>query len=270
MDFGCRLSSYDVRDYKVKAGSTLLPDTYTCPVSVKVKNQGSVSSCVAHAVSSILEYHTGATVSLSTNFIYGMQKELFGREDRGMFLRDACKIVTDYGDMSLEDCPGNTEVPKCHDIASKAFADNEKLKNAFKFHTLKYFTCSTNDEIKHALVNYGPVLASLKWYDTFKVGIDGTLKGEEKGDYGYHAIMIYGYTPEGFWCQNSWGKLWGKGGKFFVPNSIKFREARGFVDCAGCAHHDDIYVPKRNKFFDILYKCINIFVNFFTKIFSKK
>lgn len=269
MQFGCIPSSYDVRDYKIIATAVALPDTYTCPIEVKVKSQGSVGSCVAHAVSSILEYHTNAVTSLSTNFIYGIQKQLFNRDHRGMIVREACKIAAEYGDMLLEDCPGNTEVPKCHDIASEAFADEEKLNKARNYHISSYFSCSTPEEIKQALINYGPVLASMKWYNTFKVGKDGILTGEQEGEHSYHAIMIYGYTPDGFWCQNSWGKSWGKGGKFFVPNSIKFVEARGFVDCNGCGNHDDIHVHKRNKVLDVLYKCINVIVNFFTKLLNK-
>lgn len=269
MQFGCILSPFDLRDFKIKAAATALPDTYTCPIDVKVKSQGSVGSCVAHAVSSILEYHTNAAVSLSTNFLYGIQKKLFNRDGKGMILRDACKIAVEYGDMLLEDCPGNVEVPKCHGIAAEAFEDKDKLERAITYHISNYFLCSNAEEIKQALVNHGPVLASMKWYNNYKTDKNGVLYGDQSGSYNYHAIMVYGYTPEGFWCQNSWGKTWGKGGKFFVPNNIKFNEARGFVDCDGCGTHDDIHVPKRNWLFDIFYKGINVLVNIVYKLIYK-
>lgn len=269
MQFGCILSSYDSRDYKLKAGASKadLPEEFSLPLNMEVKNQRQVSSCVAHAVSSILEYHAIPKVSLSTNFIYGIRKELFNSEGKGMMLRDACKIAVDYGDMLLEDCPGNNEVPKSYDIANIAFNDQSKLATASKYRILKYFLCTSNKDIKYALYNYGPVLASMKWYNNYTVGRDGMLSGDSKGEYGNHAIVIYGYTPDGFWCQNSWGKSWGKGGRFFVPNSIKFNEARGFVDWNGT---DKLKEPNQDGILNILYKCLNAIVNFISKLINKK
>ena len=109
-------------------------------------------------------------------------------------------------------------------------------------------------------------LASMKWYNNYKVDKNGIISGESKGEYGNHAIVVYGYTPEGFWCQNSWGKTWGKGGRFFVPNSIKFNEARGVIDWNGS---DDLKEPNPNGIFNLLYKGLNAFVNFIQKLFKK-
>jgi C1A family cysteine protease len=268
MQFGCILSPYDSRDYKLKASASkaALPEEYCCPLKAKVKNQGQVCSCVAHAVSSILEYHAVTPTSLSTNFIYGIQKQLFNRADKGMMLRDACKIAADYGDMLIDDCPGNTEVPECYKKAEKAFTNPEKLTRASNYRILKYFYCIRPKEIKHALYNYGPVLASMKWYRNYKVDKNGIISGEGKGDYGYHAIMIYGYTPDGFWCQNSWGTNWGKEGRFFVPNNIKFVEARGFVDWNGS---DELKEPNPNGILNLLYKALNAVANLVRKLIKK-
>jgi hypothetical protein len=75
MEFGCILSSYDSRDFKLKASaSAKLPEEFSLPLKMPVKNQRQVSSCVAHATSSILEYHTEPYKELSTNFIYGSPK----------------------------------------------------------------------------------------------------------------------------------------------------------------------------------------------------
>lgn len=268
MEFGCKLSNYDIRDYKLKSGvasSSVLPDSYSCPLLAPVKNQGAVSSCVAHATSSILEYHAVHDKSLSTNFIYGIQHQLCGHDGKGMYLRDACKIALKYGDMFEEDCPGNTEVPNCYSIAEGALQDETKAASSYKHRILKYFTCKDNDEIKHALYNYGPVLGSIKWYNNFKTDKDGVLRGEQSGKYGYHAIMIYGYTPEGFWCQNSWGKSWGKGGRFFLPNDIKIREARGFVDFE---NDEELVVPSDNTFMEVMYKIVNCVMNFLKSLFK--
>ena len=198
MKFGCILSPYDSRDFKLSSTATKgtnLPAEYICPLKMPVKNQGYVGSCVAHAVSSILEYHAIPYQKLSTNFIYGIQKKLFNREGDGMMLRDACKIAADYGDMLLTDCPGNTEVPDCYEIANEAFADDAKVNRASTYRLLKYFLCTSNKDIKHALYNYGPVLASIRWYYNFKVSRDGVLEGEQKGPYA-GAIM----SAQRSWC----------------------------------------------------------------------
>lgn len=268
MKFGYIPSTYDSRDFTLKSSvkSANLPKEYCCPLKMPVKDQYYVSSCVAHAVSSILEYHTIPHKKLSTNFIYGIQKKLFNREGEGMIMRDACKIAADYGDMLLADCPGNYEVPNCYRNAEKAFDDAEKMARANEQRILKYFLCKSNKEIKHAIYNYGPVLGALRWYDTFEVAKDGTLIGEQKGSYGNHAIVIYGYTEDGFWCQNSWGENWGKEGRFFLPNSIKITEARGFVDWNGT---DELKEPSTDGIWNLLYKGFNAIVNLIRRLIRR-
>ena len=89
LSLGCKLSPVDLRDYKICAGAQL-PDSFELDFSdIKVKNQGSVSSCVAHAMSTILEYHAHSNYQLSTNFIYGIRKALYNQQGKGMYLRDA-------------------------------------------------------------------------------------------------------------------------------------------------------------------------------------
>ena len=260
--YGCNPPVVDVRDYKLAKASKddSLPIAYSPMVLPNVKNQGSVSSCVAHATSSILEYHDlgiGRN-TLSTNFIYGIQKKECGHEGSGMYLRDACKIVTKYGDMLESECKGNDEIPKCWDIAEQSLEDYG-TENSLYFRAESYFNCKDNDDIKRAIYNYGPVLASVKWYDTFKVNEDGILEGKQSGDYGYHAIMIYGWNEEGFACQNSWGNRWGEKGRFILPYNIPVAEAKGIVD----ADDNTIVKPKRNGFLDIVYKIVNFILNIF-------
>ena len=266
MEFGCKLSTYDSRDFTLKASIEQIPDTYICPLKMPVKNQKNICSCVAHATSSILEYHTQPYQELSTNFIYGIRKKLFNSEGTGMMLRDACKIVADYGDPIIEDCPGNTEVPECFEQAAATFAEQAKMTKAREYRVLKYFLCLSNSDIKHAIYKHGPVLAAIRWYHNYTVAADGTLVGEQKGSYGHHAIVIYGYTPDGFWCQNSWGAKWGKEGRFFLPNTIRINEARGFIDWNGV---DELKEPHTGGIWNLIYKGINAIVNIIRKFIEK-
>lgn len=257
----------DVRDYRVKATSGDFPETFELNYLPKVKNQHAVNSCVAHATSSILEYfnkkEVNSTVELSTNFIYGMQGVALGRYDSGMYLRDACKIVKEYGDPTEDTIKGNTEQPNCAKRLSEQLTD-EVYAEAAIGKIDSYARCRTEKEIKHALMNYGPVLASIKWYDDSIITHDGVIIMNTEADYGYHAIMIYGWNKKGWLCQNSWGSTWGNCGRFIYPFnntylSEKIEEAWLFVD----AKNSDIYAPKRNKGFDFFYSIINFILNLF-------
>ncbi len=258
--FGALKPKVDTRDYQLRAGASQLPEVYTCADLPPVKNQRSVSSCVAHATAAILEtfnkIETGTFTPLSTNFIYGMQGVAFNRLEGGMYLRDACKIVQNYGDPTEKTISGNTEQPKCTEELKEKL-NNEVYTEAQNYRVSSYAKCATTNDIKHALINYGPVLASIKWYDKYKI-TDGIINFDKSSGHGYHAIMICGYDERGWKCQNSWGRNWNKDGYFIYPYSEKFTEAWGFVD----AESEDIIVPKNNSILNYLYKFINFIINF--------
>lgn len=258
----------DVRDYKVAAAAAEYPKAWQVDYLPPVKNQKSVGSCVAHATSSILEYfdykETGEKTNLSTDFIYGMQGVAFGRMDSGMYLRDACKIVKQYGDCLKETISTNTEQPKCtenlKEIIEKApvLLEKDIYKEAEQYQVKSYAKCTTDSAIKHALMNYGPVLGSVRWYDK------NTVKGEvvemdKTSSWGGHAIMIYGWNEIGWLCQNSWGKGWNGDGRFTVPYG-EIKEAWSFVDAE---NDENIVQPIRGNWIDKIYKLVNLIINFF-------
>ena len=56
---GCIESPFDLRDYKLKiASKEEVPSSFSIQYDHNVKSQGSIPSCVAHSVSSILESYT--------------------------------------------------------------------------------------------------------------------------------------------------------------------------------------------------------------------
>ena len=83
-----------------------------------------------------------------------------------MYLRDACKIVKEYGDPTERSIVGNTEQPKCTENLKEQLND-EIYKEAKNYKVKSYARCKTTNDIKHALMNYGPVLGSIKWYDKY-------------------------------------------------------------------------------------------------------
>ena len=266
---GCNLSPVDIRDYKITCSSNdNLPTEFSIENLPAVKNQKDVNSCVAHVTSSILEWYDsqlGDGYKLSTNFIYGIQKQFCGHDGEGMYLRDACKIVTEYGDMLEVDCSGNDEVPECWSKAENALKCTEAKDKAKFFLISSYYDLKSTNAIKKAIYKYGPVLGAIKWYDNFKPNSQGLLKGEQTGNYGYHAIMIYGWNRDGFLCQNSWGTAWGNKGRFILPWSVPVEEAKALIDASIDIDVADVKMPKTNKVLKILYKIFNEIINFFKK-----
>ena len=237
---GCRLSKTDVRDYRVRAGAGIvLPDKFMLKHPQKIKQQGSVNSCVAHATSSILEYHDKGQHTLSTNFIYGFMDD----HEMGMYLRDACDIVRNYGDVLDSECPGNYEKPMAHRIF-QSFINDSNINNAYPYHIESYFSCATYRDIKYAIYKYGPVLGALRWYDDCWYDYDGNVHFDQNSAMGYHAIVIYGWDETGFWCQNSWGVKWGKQGNFHIDYADNLiAEARAFIDYDNNKDDTNLEVP---------------------------
>lgn len=244
--YGGKPPKIDIRDYKIAKFICPLPESYTLTNLPRIKDQGNVRSCVAHAMSSIMEYYENGKTNLSTNFIYGAQKKLCGYSGTGMYLQNACKIVQKYGDMLEKDCPGNDEVPICCKTAEKSLADINKRNQAYIYKVKNYFNCKDLEDVKKAIYRYGPVLLSIKWFDDYQCNAKGVLFRDtnKKSNFGYHAVMAYGWTKEGLLCQNSWGENWGNKGRFILPYSIPFSEAKGFAD----ADNDlNIIIPKVSK-----------------------
>ena len=261
---GCLLGKKDIRDYKIKrkvAMSVNYPEAFECEKQRgKIKNQGSVGSCVAHATSEILEYHTNGTQKLATDFIYGIRNKLFGSTGTGMTLRDACKIVKSYGDPQLSYCPTNTEVTAVFKIAESVFTNEEAMEDAKNHRISSYAQLRNDEDIKYALMNYGPVLACVQWFSDYKISVrDGILHKGVKPS-GYHAIMIYGWNEEGWLCQNSWGTGFGQKGLFILPHDYQVAQAYSLVPTES---NEDLNIPVRNCVFDLFYKLINWIINLF-------
>lgn len=255
----------DLRNYKVSGSiqdtESELEEFQLTGFPMTIKNQQSVNSCVAHALSTILEYYAQTdelNSKLSTNFIYGSQYFISGRKGTGMYLLDACKCAQKYGDAPYEMCPGNIEMPDTIPSVESIMNDDNKMPYVYQYLVDSYAACSNSDNIKYALTTYGPVLVSIKWYTHSYFDTNtNTLVSDYTDEFDYHAIVIYGWNKAGFLCQNSWGDSWGNNGTFILPYDHKIEEAYSFVD----AKNTDVVVPKTNGFLKILYKICNLFLN---------
>ena len=200
---------------------------------------------------------------MSVGYIYGNRRDSVW-ENEGMITRDALKSLTKYGDVAHEKFPYNKEVPEIINLFEN---DCESLYESGTVNRIgTYFRTNTEEEIKSALMNYGPVVFSIQWYKDIKV-VDGKITTSFDSDKksGYHCMIIYGWNKDGWKIQNSWGTGWGNKGRAILPYSYPLKEAWGITDTV-LDTTEDIVKPYSRPVLKIIAKIIN----FFYKIFCKK
>ena len=258
-------SPYDARDYQIVAGKDF-PETFELPKKVNIKNQWTKPTCVAHALSSLVEYHnlieTGKYRKFSTEFIYGTRDIGYYIGD-GMVIRDALKTVQKYGDCYHADCPGN------HNTADAMKNVNEKVEEyrnlAYPHRIGSYYRVRTPEEIKTALMNHGPVVISMTCRENAYISDDTYCYPQNAKNSGAHCVLIVGWNNKGWIIQNSWGSGYAGDGYFTLTYDTKINEAWGTIDQTNDTSM--LKTKPRNKFMDKIYNIINKIVNWW---FSKK
>ena len=261
---GALFSPIDVRDYKLACvgNESEFPETFELKMP-KVKNQSSVSSCVAHSISIIVEYfnmlqHNDST-TMSTNYIYGNRTNM-GHNGAGMYTKKAVANTCKYGDVAEVDFPGNTEVPEVIDeFEDKKFSLYDK---GVPYRFSSYYSVKSKNEIKTALMKNGPVIFAIPWYDDIIVEND-IIKTSQQGDAGGHCMVIYGWNKNGWLIQNSWSEKWADQGRAVLPYDIKIREAYGIVD--NIINESGIKKPYSSKTGNIIAKILNWLINLFKR-----
>ncbi len=254
-------SRYDIRDYTIKAGESF-PKTFCLEVDVPVKNQGSKPTCVAHALSSAVEYHHKRQhqdyLEFSTEFIYGVREGGYYIGD-GMCIRDGLKTIQKYGDTLECDCSGNHNYKTAMNNVRSNFEALKEL--AYPNRVSSYFRIKNAEGIKTALMKYGVVIVGM--YTSGGKLVNDVFTYDKKSKGGAHCVFIYGWNEKGWLTQNSWGESYGGDGRFIIPFDYKFFEMWGVVDNIT---EGDLNKPKRNKVLDFIYLIINKLVNLFLTI----
>lgn len=263
--FSNLVSPFDVRDYKVAVTTTEFPETFVLP-EVSVKDQGSTGSCVAHACSSVVEYHNkvqeGTDIIFSTEFIYGYRPAGY-YVGEGMFIRDALSTLRKVGDCPLSKLRGNHKCPEAMEAVDVKL---DELKDAAYPHRISaYARVKTVDEIKQALMSFGYVVVSMPWHKDYKLknGVYTYTSNEVRG---YHCVIIYGWDERGWLVHNSWGWNWGQRGRFVVPFDFKWREAWAVSD--KIIGEGDVVRPADNWFIKTFASVLNKAANLFWKIIN--
>lgn len=223
-------SPIDVRDYRIACASNVeFPAEFELEMP-KVKNQGSVGSCVAHAISIVVEYFSrlqgDESKEMSVGYIYGNRTNT-SHKDSGMIVRSALEVTCEYGDVIKTSFPYNEEIPE---IIEKFEAKAISLfPKGYPHRFSSYYKCGNASEIKTALMKKTPVIMAMDWYEDIEV-VDGVMQTNYQVPCGGHCMVIYGWNEHGWKIQNSWGTSWGNKGKAILPYDIPMRETWGVVD----------------------------------------
>lgn len=209
--------TYEAHD--VTEGSINLKEYFT-----KVKNQGQIGACTVFAIASIYEYilkrHYDEDNDLSESFVYYnvRHKEGKEKEDTGSSYQDVIESIGVKGICTEALHPYSS---KLSDVPSEeAYFDGARRR------ITKALNVNVDEkDIKSAIQDGYPVAISLKIFDSFHPSsgfvtrpTDNEIKS---ADFGYHAMVIVGYSDETkfFLVRNSWGENFGDKGYCYIPYS---------------------------------------------------
>lgn len=229
---GAIFSGIDIRDYKMVCTSRNIefPDDFELK-TVRVKDQGTTGSCVAHALSSIIEYYNANQrndyTEMSVGYIYGNRTNS-GHKDPGMIMRDALGIVAKFGDVPIDDFPFNEETPRAIKLYERHADDLYDVGRPNRIS--EYCHVNTVAAAKLALMAGVPLLMAMEWYEDMEVDEDGVLRTDYIGYAGGHCMFIYGWDERGWKIQNSWSEDWGVNGCFVLPYEMGMAECWAVMD----------------------------------------
>lgn len=254
--FGLHKSLFDNRDYLIFGFFTAitLPEKYSVENDMTpVRSQSKEGACVGFALATgVKEWQEqkdySKFIELSPRYIYEEAKKISGHTS-GTTLRAAMKVVREKG--VCEENLWPYEVPQIS--AKSPSADS----NAKRFKIKTYARITNLNELKHSLVQFGPILIGVKVYSGMKeakdTGIVPNPSCWNRKVLGGHALCAVGYNNKSphfkkdghIKCKNSWGKDFGDKGYIYL--SYKYIKAN-MIDAFSCV---DILDPKPYRIVDL-------------------
>jgi hypothetical protein len=219
----------DLRDYLCKSNPTTARRIDNRRWISSVENQSYTSSCAPHAGTTIcesLEAVNGVSKGdLSRLDLYHWSRILSGLRDRdgGVYLRDVCKALTDYGVAQETDWPFDPR--KVMDTPPDL-----PRKKCTKYSRIDVKDWPTMESMMARGYN---LLIGAHIYEGI-YSIRGRLESHAaqfanyttNKSYGGHAMVLCGYDYDlrGRILANSWGKEYGDAGTFLMPDAIFERD----------------------------------------------
>lgn len=220
----------DYQPHPVTRASIDLRQSFT-----PVKSQGSLGSCSAFAVTSVIEYMirrlTGEIRNMSEAFLYYNAREAVGKQNEncGTSIYRIIKEAMTAGicDESHHQYDENNFSATPSDLA---FAEAQKCL-VVKAMNVKVET----EAIKSAIADGHPVVISARIFDSFGSDRAGFVRMPSPDEISpreefSHAMVICGYSDDYkvFVVRNSWGEDFGDGGYCYMP----YRYAEEYLNYA--------------------------------------
>lgn len=227
-------SPVDLRDYdySMVSGSSEkieVPESFELDYDIPIQNQGSIGSCVAHALMEMKSYIDNNMYSIG--FLYGNRSDT-DHQESGLVPRQALKNLVKYGDCFKESFDYNIEYPDVRNKMSEIGTD--KLLTEAAGHKSLAYVSLNSDEIKEYLVKYKkPIMIVVRVYQNFynAKSNKGIIPSEPVGAYkGNHAMVITGYKKDMIKIVNSWGNTGDNGYYYLDINSSIIKELWALED----------------------------------------
>ncbi len=186
-----------------------------------VKNQGGQASCLAFAMSAMMEYmikiNKSETQDFSEAFLYYKTREKTGEEN----LDIGCRFF--YSIESLQKdglCPERYMPYNEYDYFTAPTQNALDIALSYRIKDANKVNLEIND-LKNVLQKGFPIAISIKMYSSFGNGQNGVvpLPMRRERDGGSHAMVIVGYNDNNsqFIVRNSWGDSFGDNGYCYIP-----------------------------------------------------
>jgi len=189
--------------------------------TLTIKDQKTFNTCVFNGTSAMHEPNEG--MPLSVRFMVAMAKKLGLITGTGVTdIRTGFKMLKEYGTCEESLLPENNN----GDFESYTNVDTERFKKNADSHKIASFWSVTSRSDILKLIDEGKILGTgMDWYSGFNQGGGFSLPWLIMKIIGWliggHFIIIKGYkmSYQGrkvYVCQNSYSKLWGDNGDFYV------------------------------------------------------
>jgi len=209
--------------------------------------------CVGATGKAFLEWlanKQGTPIGLSGRLLYAFAKQYDGIPGQeGTMPRTMLKVMAGLGTRPESEFPTYPS-PDDHASFIKVPDDSKLLESAIEFAIMAgYARCTTIEDIKQAIYQFGPVLLTVNVFDTFDAaGSDGWIgpKISSASYRGSHEVLCIGWDDDknnigALEIKNSWGEAWGDHGFGFVsynyerPSNNPFIEAWSILDTVNAA-----------------------------------
>jgi cathepsin B len=243
ISFSMMVPSHSLKDNSLNFKLKILPQSLdlreiysSCNFNIYEEGicTGSWAIAVADTVSDLLCIQNNTNVALSPQHLVDCSQHtnVCKNSTNTTLLIDTLNKVAADGLTTSACYPYTAEFTGNTGACASQCADKTPISQLYKINTITNLT--STDDIKSFILQYGSVVATMKFYGDFRLYSKGQYNANTNSNYlGYHSVKIIGWGVDGsnqdYWIvANSWGISWGLNGYFYLPvNNQVLVEALG-------------------------------------------